>query len=143
MQSKCNLNYCFGIIAFQLHFDCMKLLHFDCIFVALHLDCKHITLRSHFYYMTFGLHFDYTTIAMMQSKCNRNAIKTQYKILLHLGRSLIAFQLHFNCVKLLHFDCNIVELHYDCIIITLRMYFNYMTFGLHFDYTTIAMMQLK
>ena len=67
MQSKCNLNYCCGINAFQLHFNCMKLLHFDCIFVALHLDCKNITFRLHFHYMTFGLHFDCTTIAILQS----------------------------------------------------------------------------
>ena len=93
--------------------------------------------------MTFGLHFDYTTIAMMQLKCNQNAIKTQCKILLHLSCGLIVFQLHFDCMYLLHFDCIFVALHLDCKHITWRLHFYYMTFGLHFDYTTIAMMQSK
>ena len=91
--------------------------------------------------MTFGLNFDYTTIAMLQPKCNQNAIKTQSKIMLHLSCSLIAFQLHFDCMKLLHFDCIFITLHLDCKNITLRLHFHYMTFGLHFDCTTIAMMQ--
>ena len=143
MQWNILLQLSCGLIAFQLHFDCMKLLHFHCVRVALHYDCIIITLRLHFHYMTFGLHFDYTTIAMMQSKCNQIAIKTQWNILLQLSCGLIAFQLHFDCMKLLHFHCVIVALHYDCIIITLRLHFHYMTFGLHFDYTTIAMMQLK
>ena len=97
-----------------------------------------ITLRLHFYYMTFGLHFDYTMIAMMQLKCNQIAIKTQCKILLHLSCSLIAIQLHFDCMKLLHFDCIFVALHLDCKNITLRLHFYYMTFGLQFHYTTNA-----
>jgi hypothetical protein len=88
------------------------------------------------------LHFDYTMIAMMQLKCNQIAIKTQCKILLHLSCSLIAIQLHFDCMKLLHFDCIFVALHLDCKNITFRLHFNYMTFGLHFDYTTIAILQL-
>ena len=114
-----------GLIAFQLHVDCIKLLHFDCVIVALHYDCIIITLRLHFYYKTFGLHFDYTTIAMMQSKCNQNAIKTQCKILLRLSCSLIAFQLHYDCMTLLHFDCILVALHLDCKNITLRLHFYY------------------
>ena len=116
---------------------------FNIIFIALHYDFIIITLRLHFYYMTFGLHLDYTMIAMMKSKCNQNAIKPQCKILLHLSCSLIAFQLHVDCIKLLHFDCVIVALHYDFIIITLRLHFYYITVGLCFDYSTIAMMQLK
>ena len=35
MQAKWNLNYCFGIIVIQLHFDCINLLHFDYIFITL------------------------------------------------------------------------------------------------------------
>jgi hypothetical protein len=132
-----------GLIAFQLHFDCMKLLHFDCVsIVALHYNCIIITLRLHYYCMTFGLHFDYTTIAMMPLNYNRIAIKTQCKILLHLSCSLIAFQLHFDCMKFLHFDCIFVALHPDCKNITFRLHYYYMTFGLHFDYTTIEILQL-
>ena len=93
------------------------------IFIALHYDCIIITLRLHFYCMTFGLHFDYTTIAMLQSKYNQNAIKTQSKIMLHLSCSLIAFQLHF-----------------DCIIIAFWLHFYYITFRLHFDYIQIKIM---
>ena len=121
-----------GLIAFQLHFDCMKFLHFDCVsIVALHYNCIIITLRLHYYYMTFGFHFDYTTIAMMPLNYNQIAIKTQCKILLHLSCSFIAFQLHFDCMKLLHFD-------YIFCCITFRLHFYYMTFGLQFHYTTIA-----
>jgi len=105
--------YC-SLIVFPLHLDYIRMLHFNCIFIALDYDCMIITLRLHFYYMTFGLHFDYTMIAMMQLKCNQIAIKTQCKILLHLSCSLIAIQLHFDCMKLLHFDCIFVALHLDC-----------------------------
>ena len=133
MQSKRQILvhfYC-SLIVFKLHLDYILMLHFNCIFIALDYDCIIITLRLHFYYMTFGLHLNYTTIAMMQSKCNQNAIKTQCKILLHLSCSLIAFQLHFDCMKFLHFDCIFVALHLDCNNITFRLHFYYMTFGLH------------
>jgi hypothetical protein len=100
-----------GLIAFQLHFDCIKLLHFDCIFVALHYDCKNIALRLLFCYITFEFHFEYTTIEIMQLKCNQNAIKPQCKLLLHLSCGLSAFQLHFDCIKLFHFECIFVALH--------------------------------
>ena len=119
------------------------MLHCDCIFIALDYDCIIITLRLHFYYMTFGLHFDYTMITMMQLKCNQIPIKTQCKILLHLSCSLIAFQLHFDCMTLLHFDCIFVASHLDCKNITFRLHLHYMTFGLHFDYTTIAILRSK
>ena len=65
--------YC-SLIVFKLHLDYILMLHFNCIFIALDYDCMIITLRLHFYYITFGFHFEYTTIALMQLKCNRNAM---------------------------------------------------------------------
>ena len=85
-----------SLIAFQLHFDCMKLLHFDCIFITLHLDCKNIAFRLHFHYMTFGLHFDCTTIAMLQSQCNKSAIKVQ-SISLQSWCNPTAFRVQSKC----------------------------------------------
>ena len=85
-----------SLIAFQLHFDCMKLLHFDCIFITLHLDCKNITLRLYFHYTTFGLHFDCTTIAMLQSQCNKSAIKVQ-SISLESWCNPTAFRVQSKC----------------------------------------------
>ena len=106
MQSKCNQNYCCGIIAFWLNFDCMKLLHFDCIFVALHLDCKTITFRLHLHYMTFGLHFDYTTFAILQLYCSKSAIKVQ-SISLQSWCNPTAFRVQSKCnVFFLQSCCN-------------------------------------
>jgi hypothetical protein len=124
---------------FRLHTDVALKLHIYCIKLRLHDHYIEIA----FYYITFELHFDYTRLQWCNwAKCNQIAIKTQCKILLHLRCSLIAFHLHFDCMKLLHFDCTFHVLHYDCKTITFILHFNYMSFGLSFSYTTIAILQL-
>ena len=91
------INQCCILIDAELRFlsrSQLSRLYPDFNPITWHLDCIFITLRLQW--------------------CNWNAIKTKCKILLHLSCSLIAFQLHIDCIfNPWYLDC--------CILIILRL----------------------